>query len=142
MPITDGFTTVYPNFNLLTDSKDFRNKNVPETLVTTSITSPDSTIVKEGNDTYLHFVRPRYEGGDWPQDWFKAYLIRDSSVSPNFLNVDLKPNTQYTFSVWLKGTGEHIIIRLYNWTIPNPTTLTVNLTNTWTKYVFNCKYCD
>ena len=135
MPITDGFTTVYPNFNLLTDTKDFRNKNVPEALVTTSITSPDSTIVKEGNDTYLHFVRPRYEGGDWPQDWFKAYLIRDSSVSPNFINVDLKPNSQYTFSVWLKGTGEHIIIAYNNWTIPNPTTLTVNLTNTWTKYV-------
>ena len=135
MPITDGFTTVYPNFNLLTDSKDFRNKNVPEALVTTSITSPDSTIVKEGNDTYLHFVRPRYEGGDWPQDWFKAYLIRDSSVSPNFLNVDVKPNSQYTFSVWLKGTGEHVIIAYNNWTIPNPTTLTVNLTNTWTKYV-------
>ena len=135
MPITDGFTTVYPNFNLLTDSKDFRNKNVPEALVTTSITSPDSTIVKEGNDTYLHFVRPRYEGGDWPQDWFNAYLIRDSSVSPNFINVDLKPNSQYTFSVWLKGTGEHTIIAYNNWTIPNPTTLTVNLTNTWTKYV-------
>ena len=127
----DRFTTVYPNLNLLTDSKDFKNKNVAEPFVTTSITSPDSTIVKDDNDSYLKFIRVSNQG----PDWFRAFLIRDNSISHNFKNVDVKPNSQYTFSVWLKGTGEHTIIAYNNWTIPSPTTLTVNLTNTWTKYV-------
>lgn len=128
---TDRFTTVYPNLNLLTDSKDFKNKNVAESASTTSITSPDSTIIKDSNDTYLKFLRPELKS----QDWFRAYMIRGSLTYPNFPNVDVKPNTQYTFSVWLKGTGTHQIIAYNNWTSPNPTTLTVNLTDVWTKYV-------
>ena len=127
----DGFTTLYPNLNLLTDSKDFKNKNVADPFEPTSITSPDSTIAKEGNDTYLHFLRT----GSNSLDWFNAYMIRGGSAFKDFKNVDVKPNSKYTFSVWLKGTGEHVIIAYNNWTIPNPTTLTVNLTNTWTKYV-------
>ena len=127
----DRFTTLYPNLNLLTDSREFKNKNVADPFESTSITSPDSTIAKEGNDTYLHFSRT----GSNSLDWFKAYLIRGGSAFKDFKNVDIKPNSQYTFSVWLKGTGEHTIIAYNNWTIPNPTTLTVNLTNTWTKYV-------
>lgn len=123
----DRFMTIFPNLNLLTDSKVFNNKNVEELEATTSITSPDSTILKDGNDTYLSFSRTEFKS----QDWFKAFLIRESSVFPN---VDVKPNTQYTFSVLLKGTGQHQIIAYNDWTIPNPTTLTVNLTNTWTKY--------
>ncbi|MDU0396828.1 hypothetical protein KF146HA_00247 [Lactococcus lactis] len=128
---TDGFTIVYPNLNLLTDSKDFKNKNVAESAATTSITSPYSQLLKEGNDTYLRFT-PVDTG---VRDWFRAYMIRGNSVSPNFPNVDVKPNTQYTFSVWLKGTGTHQIIAYDKWTNPNPTTLTVNLTDAWTKYV-------
>ncbi|WP_260314828.1 hypothetical protein [Lactococcus lactis] len=94
---TDGFTTVYPNLNLLTDSKYFKNKNVAISKLTTTIISPDSTILKEGNDTYLHFSKTESNYGDW----FRAYIIPGSSVSPNFPNVDVKPNSQYTFSVWL-----------------------------------------
>lgn len=85
----------------------------------------------ENDTTFLRFSR--VDGG--VQDWFKAYMIRGTSVSPNFPNVDVKPNTQYTFSVWLKGTGTHQIIAFDKWTNPNPTTVTVNLTDTWTKYV-------
>ncbi|MGY4756832.1 serine/threonine protein phosphatase [Lactococcus lactis subsp. lactis] len=128
---TKGFTTVYPNLNLLTDSKDFKNKNVTVSKATTSIISPDSTILKEGNDTYLHFSRTEFNRNDW----FRAYMILGSSFSPNFPNVDVKPNSQYTFSVWLKGTGTHTIYAYDKWTIPNPTTLTVKLTDKWTKYV-------
>ncbi|QIW57902.1 hypothetical protein GU334_02735 [Lactococcus raffinolactis] len=130
MPV-EQYDNSYPNLNLLTDSKDFKNKNIAEPLATTSITSPDSTIVKDGNDTYLHFLRPEFKS----QDWFRAYMIRGSSISPNFPNVDVKSNTHYTFSVWLKGTGTHQIIAYNNWTSPNPTTLTVTLTDNWTKYV-------
>ena len=127
----DRFTTVYPNLNLLTDSKDFKNKNVTDALATTSIWSPDSTIVKEGDDTYLHFSKTESNYGGW----FRAYIIRGVKVSPAFPNVDVKPNSQYTFSVWLKGTGEHEIYAYDKWTIQNPTTLTVKLTDKWTKYV-------
>ncbi|SPS11312.1 hypothetical protein AMHIJAGA_01246 [Lactococcus lactis] len=127
---TDGFTTVYPNLNLLTDSKYFKNKNVAISELTTTIASPYSTIVKENNDTYLHFSKTESNYSDW----FRAYIIPGSSVSPNFPNVDVKPNSQYTFSVWLKGTGTHTIYAYSKWTIPNPTTLTVTLTDKWTRY--------
>ena len=128
---TDGFTTVYPNLNLLTDSKEFKNKNVAESLATTSITSPNSTILIEDGESYLKYIRASNQS----QDWFRAYMIRGSSVSPNFPNVNVKPNSQCTFSVWLKGTGTHQIIAYDKWTSPNPTTLTATLTDNWTKYV-------
>lgn len=127
---TNGFTTVYPNLNLLTDSKYFKNKNVAISELTTTISSPYSTIVKENNDTYLHFSKTESNYSDW----FRTYIILGSSVSPNFPNVDVKPNSQYTFSVWLKGTGTHTIYAYNKWTIPNPTTLTVTLTDNWTRY--------
>ncbi len=126
----DGFTTLYPNLNLLTDTKEFKNKDVAVSAVTTSITSPDSTIRKEGQDTYLNFVKKASQSSDW----FRAFLMRDNAISHNFPNVDLKPNSQYTFSVWLKGTGTHTIIAYNDWTNPTPTQLTVTLTSAWTKY--------
>lgn len=51
----DRFTTVWPNLNLLTDTKDFVNKNVALKDATTSISSPDSVTLKEGHETYLNF---------------------------------------------------------------------------------------
>ncbi len=125
----DRFTTLYPNLNLLTDSKEFKNKDVAVSEATTSITSPDSTIRKENQDTYLNFKKASQS-----PDWFRAFLKRDNSISHNFPNVDVKPNSQYTFSVWLKGTGKHTIVAYNGWTIPTPTQLTITLTGTWTKY--------
>ncbi|AHC94237.1 tail-host specificity protein [Lactococcus phage phiL47] len=124
----DGFTTVYPNLNLLTDSKDFKNKNLAESKATTSITSPDSTILKEGNDTYLKFIKSNQS-----QDWFRAYVNRRTQ-SPNFPNVDIKGNTNYTFSVWLKGTGTHTLIAYDSWTNPINAGQNVTLTSDWKLY--------
>ena len=126
----DRFTTVYPNLNLLTDTKDFINKNTALKEEKTSISSPDSVILKEGHDTYLNFSKVSQP------DWFRAIMAMDSSFSPNFPDVDLKPNSQYTFSVWLKGKGEHYIIAYDSWTNPVQKTMTINLTDAWTKYAF------
>lgn len=120
----------------MTDSKDFKNKDVDIHDSTTSITSPDSTILKEGHDTYLNFTKVSNP------DWFRAFLVRGSSASPNFPNVDVKPNSQYTFSVWLKGKGEHYIIAYGNWTNPIQKTMTITLTDTWTKYTFTVNTAD
>ena len=126
----DGFTTVYPNLNLLTDSKEFKNKNVSESTVSTSITSYQSTIVKEGNETYLHYLRTNSNYSDW----FRAYLVRNKN--PNFPNVDVKENTQYTFSVWLRGTGTHTIYAFNGWTEPWNANKTITLTKEWNLYTF------
>lgn len=126
----DGFTTVYPNLNLLTDSKDFKNKDVPESQLTTSITSIASTILKEGNDTYLKFIKSNQN-----QDWFRAYLNMRTK-SPNFPNVDIKGNTNYTFSVWLKGTGTHTLIAYDSWTNPINARTDFTLTSDWKLYTF------
>ena len=37
---------------------------------------------------------------------------------PNMTKVAIKPNTKYTFSVLLKGTGQHTIYAYQNWTAP------------------------
>ena len=126
----DGFTTVYPNLNLLTDSKEFKNKNVSESTVSTSITSYQSTIVKEGNETYLHYLRTNSNYSDW----FRAYLVRNNN--PNFPNVDVKGNTHYTFSVWLRGTGTHTIYAFNGWTEPWNANKTITLTKEWNLYTF------
>ena len=133
----DRFTTVYPNLNLLTDTKDFVNKNVALKDATTSISSPDSITLKEGHDTYLNFKKSGQSS-----DWFRAFMTMDSSFAPNFPNVDIKPNSQYTFSVWLKGKGEHYIIAYDSWTNPIQKTMTINLTDTWTKYAFTVNTAD
>ena len=127
---------MYPNLNLLTDSKDFKNKNADIRTTTTSILSPDSVILKEGHDTYLSFTDVSHP------DWFRAIMVIDSSFSPNFPNVDIKPNSQYTFSVWLKGKGEHYIIAYDKWTNPIQKTMTINLTDAWTKYAFTVNTAD
>lgn len=118
------------NFNLLTDTKEFKNKGIPERTVNTSITSYYSTIIKEGNETYLHFSKTSSNNSDW----FRAYLVRNGN--PNFPNVDVKGNTQYTFSVWLKGTGEHTIYAYPGWTEPWNANKTITLTKEWKLYTF------
>ena len=118
------------NFNLLTDSKEFKNKNVAENAVDTSITSYDSTIIKEGNETYLHYLRTNSNYNDW----FRAFLVRNGN--PNFPNVDVKGNTQYTFSVWLRGTGTHVIYAYAGWTEPWNANKTITLTKEWKLYTF------
>lgn len=118
------------NFNLLTDSKEFKNENVAISALTTSIFSRDSTIVKEGNETYLHFSKTSSNN----IDWFRAFLVGEQN--PNFPNVDLKGNTKYTFSVWLKGTGEHTIYAYNGWTEPWNANKTITLTKEWKLYTF------
>jgi hypothetical protein len=41
---------------LLTDSKDFINKDLSGNNQKTSIVSPNSTVLKDGSDTYLKFI--------------------------------------------------------------------------------------
>lgn len=118
------------NFNLLTDTKEFKNKGISETIVNTSITSYQSTIVKEGNETYLHFSKTSSNNSDW----FRAFLVRNGN--PNFPNVDVKGNTKYTFSVWLRGTGTHTIYAYNGWTEPWNANKTITLTKDWKLYTF------
>ena len=124
------FNSFDANFNLLTDSKEFKNKGVSEETVNTSITSYNSTIVKEGNETYLHFLKTDSNYGDW----FRAYLVRDGNT--NFPNIDVKGDTKYTFSVWLRGTGTHVIYTYNGWTEPWNASKTITLTKDWKLYTF------
>ncbi|KKF90345.1 fibronectin type III domain-containing protein [Lactococcus petauri] len=129
---TDGFTTVYPNLNLLTDSKDFKNKNKQGINLTTSITSPVSTILVENNESYLNFVKTDGK----PRDWFAAFLKPDN-IFTNTPKLNILSNTQYTFSFLAKGSGEHIIFAYSSWvSIPSSGRLIINLTDKWTLYTF------
>ncbi|MEG1486634.1 hypothetical protein [Lactococcus sp.] len=129
---TDGFTTVYPNLNLLTDSKEFNNKNKQGSNLTTSITSQASTILVENNESYLKFVKTDGQS----QDWFRALLKPDNTFT-NAPNLNILPNTQYTFSFLAKGSGEHIVFAYSSWTsLPSSGALRIDLTNEWKLYAF------
>ncbi|WP_270228360.1 carbohydrate binding domain-containing protein [Lactococcus garvieae] len=130
---TDGFTTVYPNLNLLTDTRDFINKDLLGNNQKTSIVSPNSTVLKDGNDTYLNFISTADN-----QYWLDVYLIPDWSTTPppDFINANILPNSKYTFSFWAKGTGEHSVTSYGNWTTPLNIINAFTLTNEWKYYSF------
>lgn len=130
---TDRFTTVYPKLNLLTDSKDFINKDLSGNNQKTSIVAPNSTVKKDGNDTYLKFISTADN-----QYWLDAYLVADWSTTPppDFINTNILPNSKYTFSFWAKGNGEHTANSYDKWTTPSNMVFTFTLTNEWKYYSF------
>lgn len=129
---TDGFTTVYPNLNLGDNTKTFVGAEYELSNIRGSIIiDPATQKTQDGDINYLTF-KPTRDG----YDWFRFYL-RPNSTMPNMTKVAIKPNTKYTFSVLLKGTGQHTIYAYQNWTAPNtPWTLQINLTSEWKIYTF------
>lgn len=119
--------------NLLTDTKDFINKGLSGNNQKTSIVAPNSTVLKDGNDTYLKFISTADK-----QYWLDAYLIPDwgTTPPPDFINANILPNSKYTFSFWAKGTGEHTANTNYKWTAPSYIVYTFTLTNEWKFYSF------
>lgn len=128
---TDGFTAVYPNLNLGDNTKTFVDAGGGNNLTGSIRIDPATKITQDGDINYLTF-KPTRDG----YDWFRFFLIPDTST-PNMTKVAVKPNTKYTFSVWLKGTGQHAIYAYQNWTAPNtPWILQINLTSDWKLYTF------
>ncbi|MGF2083875.1 collagen-like triple helix repeat-containing protein [Lactococcus lactis] len=128
---TDRFTTVYPNLNLGDNTKKFTNAEGGNNLNGSIRIDPATQKTQDGDFYYLTF-KPTIDG----YDWFRFFLIPDT-VTPNMTKVTVKPNTKYTFSVLLKGTGQHTIFAYNSWTAPNtPWYLQINLTSDWKLYTF------
>lgn len=134
---TDRFTTVYPNLNLLTDSNLFSNKDGVGIKQTTSIVAVNGKkLIDNSGDTYLEFVTDGTNLNTHTKDWFRSYLIGEPG-SINFTNINVTPSTVYTFSAYMRGTGQHIIYAYNSWTSSPPTrTLRFDLTPNWTLYTF------
>ncbi len=129
---TDGFTTVYPNLNLGDNTKTFVGAEYELSNIRGSIRIDPATQKTQDGDFYHLTVKAPRDN----YDWFRFYL-RPNSTMPNMTKVAIKPNTKYTFSVLLKGTGQHTIYAYQNWTAPNtPWTLQINLTSEWKIYTF------
>ena len=126
------FTTVYPNLNLGDNTKTFVGTEVGESNLRGSIRIDSATQkTQDGDFYYLTSKAPKDN-----YDWFRFYL-RPNSTMPNMTKVAVKPNIKYTFSVFLKGTGQHTIYAYQNWTAPNtPWSLQINLTSDWKLYTF------
>ncbi|ARM66773.1 tail protein [Lactococcus phage AM4] len=126
----DDFTTVYPNLNLGDNTKTFIGTEDEASKLRGSIRiDPTTKKTQDGDFYYLTAKAPRDN-----YDWFRFFLIPDTA-SPNMTKVAVKPNTKYTFSVLLKGTGQHTIYAYQNWTAPNtPWSLQINLTSEWKIY--------
>lgn len=127
------------NFNLLTDTKEFKNKDLLGINQKTSIVSPYSTVLKDGNDTYLKFVSTADN-----QYWLDCYLKPDWSTTPppDFINANILPNSKYTFSFWAKGTGVHTVTAYDKWTTPPNVFRDFTLTNDWKFYSFTVTSSD
>ncbi len=129
---TDRFTTVYPNLNLGDNTKTFAGADGAANNITGSIRLDPATQKTQDGDFYYLTFKPTRDNFDW----FRFFLVPDSAT-PNMTKVTVKPNTKYTFSVLLKGTGQHTIYAYQNWTAPNtPWSLQVNLTSDWKLYTF------
>lgn len=128
----DRFTTVYPNLNLGDNTKTFVGTEDEASNLRGSIRiEPATQKTQDGDFYYLTAKAPRDN-----YDWFRFFLIPDTAT-PNVTKVAVKPNTKYTFSVLLKGTGQHTIYAYQNWTAPNtPWSLQINLTSEWKIYTF------
>lgn len=133
------FNSFDANFNLLTDTKEFKNKNLLGINQKTSIVSPYSTVMKDGKDTYLKFVSTADN-----QYWLDCYLKPDWSTTPppDFIDANILPNSKYTFSFWAKGTGVHTVTAYDNWTTPPNIFRDFTLTNDWKFYSFTVTSSD
>lgn len=129
---TNDFTTIYPNLNLLDGTKTFAGATGAWGSVGGSIFAwPETQKTQDGDFNYLTFKATKDD-----IDWIRLYLSPDPA-RPNITKVSVMPNTNYTFSVWLKGTGKHTIYAYGSWTAPNtPWYLDVNITSDWRLYTF------
>ena len=121
-----------PNLNLGDNTKTFAGVEEGLSNLRGSIRiEPEVQKIQDGDFYYLTVKAPRDN-----YDWLRFYLIPEPIV-PNMTKVAVKPNTEYTFSVWLKGTGTHTIYAWPFWNAPNtPWFLQINLTSEWVIYTF------
>lgn len=124
---TDRFTTVYPNLNLGDNTKTFADAEKWPNLSGSILIDSATQKTQDGDFNYLTAKAPRDN-----YDWFRFFLI-PAIKTPNMTKVAVKPNTKYTFSVLLKGTGQHTIYAYQNWTSQGGSQK-INLTSNWTLY--------
>ncbi len=127
----DRFTTIYPNLNLGDNTKTFVGADGGNDLSGSIRIVPATQKTQDGDFKYL-----TYKQGKGDIDWFRFFLIPEIST-PNMTKVAVKPNTKYTFSVWLKGTGQHMIYAYKGWVSSSESgSQIINLTSDWKIYTF------
>lgn len=126
----DGFTTVYPNLNLSTDTKLFTDGK-------TASPSKKGQVVVNGNATVTSLAGFNYatftSQGSQNQDWLRVFLIPDTGT-PLMDKTEVLPNTKYTFSFFAKGTGTHRIIAYKDWAVAPNNFMDIILTSDWKLY--------
>jgi hypothetical protein len=127
---TDGFTTVYPNLNLSTDTKLFTDgKTGSDSKKGQVAIGGSATITSLADFNYATFTSQ----GSPNQDWFRVYLIPDTGA-PLMNKTEVLPNTKYTFSFLAKGTGTHRVIAFNNWAVAPNNFMDITLTSDWKLY--------
>ncbi|MFQ6365871.1 fibronectin type III domain-containing protein [Lactococcus lactis] len=127
---TDGFTTVYPNLNLITDTKLFTDGK-------TASASKKGQVVVNGNATVTSLAGFNYatftSQGSQNQDWLRLFLIPDTGT-PLMDKTEVLPNSKYTFSFFAKGTGTHRIIAYKDWAVAPNNFMDITLSSDWKLY--------
>ncbi|WP_285011076.1 fibronectin type III domain-containing protein [Lactococcus garvieae] len=127
---TNGFTTVYPNLNLSTDTKLFTDgKTAAASKKGQVVVNENATVTSLAGFNYATFTSQ----GSRNQDWFRVFLIPDTPY-PLMDKSEVLPNTKYTFSFFAKGTGTHRIIAYNNWAVAPNNFMDITLTSDWKLY--------
>lgn len=121
-----------PNLNLGDNTKTFVGTKVENNILKGSIwLEPDTEIIQDSDFCYLSSISPRDN-----YDWFRFFLI-PPTWGPNMTKVSVKPNTKYTFSVYLKGNGTITVNNYPDWAAKLiPSNFQINLTSEWKLYIF------
>ncbi|MGX6984537.1 hypothetical protein [Lactococcus lactis] len=132
---TKGFTTVYPNLNLSTDTKLFTDgKTAAASKKGQVVVNGNATVTSLADFNYVTFTSQGLKNQDWNSiDWLHVFLIPDTPY-PLMDKSEVLPNTKYTFSFLAKGTGTHRVIAFHDWAVASNNFMDITLTSDWKLY--------
>jgi len=135
---TDGFTTVYPNLNLLTDTKLFTDAKTADVSRKGQVVINENAVITSlSGFNYATFTSQ----GSTNRDWLNIILIPFGKY-PAMYRSQVLANTKYTFSFLAKGTGTHRIIAYNSWVLGTISYMDITLTSDWKLYTFTVTAVD
>ncbi|KSU11109.1 phage baseplate upper protein [Lactococcus lactis] len=135
---TDGFTTVYPNLNLLTDTKLFTDAKTADLSRKGQVVINENAVITSLTGfNYATFTSQ----GLTNRDWLNVILIPFGKY-PVMYRSQVLANTKYTFSFLAKGTGTHRIIAYNSWVLGTISYMDITLTSDWKLYTFTVTAVD
>lgn len=133
---SDRFIKYYPENNLIRNSKYLVDTNLANDVLTSPILTTGDVTIKSGGLQDSNYASLTARTVATNADYFRVYLI-PTTQTPNMPSYSVKPNTKYTFSCYLRGSGTHALFSYNAWTYNNTAvTIRPKSTTEWEKVEF------